>query len=85
MKIKIIQSGRSFGSQLANLDKKTLTNVAIPLARDNLPGLVRILASNAINKFERKQVEKELLERGKDLFYLFRMKIWIILLKSWNH
>ena len=75
MKITIIQSGRSFGSQLANLDKKALTNVAIPLATYNLPGLVSILASNAINKFERKQVEKELLERGKDLFYLFRMKI----------
>ena len=82
MKITIIQSGRSFGSQLANLDKKALTNVAIPLATYNLPGLVSILASNAINKFERKQVEKELLERGKDLFYLFWMKIWIILLKS---
>ena len=75
MKITIIQSGRSFGSQLANLDKKALTNVAIPLATYNLPGLVSILASNAINKFERKQVEKELLEQGKDLFYLFRMKI----------
>ena len=85
MKITIIQSGRSFGSQLANLDKKALTNVAIPLATYNLPGLVSILASNAINKFERKQVEKELLERGKDLFYLFWMKIWIILLKSKNH
>ena len=71
MKITIIQSGRSFGSQLANLDKKALTNVAIPLATYNLLGLVSILASNAINKFERKQVEKELLERGKDLFYLF--------------
>ena len=37
---KIIQSGGSFGSWLANLGKKALTNVAIPLARDNLPGLV---------------------------------------------
>ena len=31
-----------------------LANIAIPLARDNLPGLVNNLASNAINKFERK-------------------------------
>ena len=38
---KIIQSGVSFGSWLANLGrKKALTNVTIPLARDNLPGLV---------------------------------------------
>ena len=35
---KIIQSGRSFSSWLANLEKKkTLTNVVISLARDNLP------------------------------------------------
>ena len=32
---KIIQSG---GSWLANLGLKTLTNVAIPISRDNLPG-----------------------------------------------
>ena len=37
---KIIQSGGSFGSWLGNLGKKPLTNIAIPLARDNLPGLV---------------------------------------------
>ena len=35
---KIVQSGGSFGSWLGNLGKKALTNVAIPLARDNLPG-----------------------------------------------
>ena len=35
--------------------KKALTNVIIPLARDNLPGLVRNLTSNAINKFEKKK------------------------------
>ena len=38
---KLIESGGSFGSWLANLGKKAVTNVAIPLARDNLPGLVR--------------------------------------------
>ena len=32
---KIIQSGGSFGSWLANLGKKTLTNIAIPLSWDN--------------------------------------------------
>ena len=52
---KIIQAGRSFGFGLANLGKnKALGNVAIPLARDNVPGLVSNLTSNAINKFERK-------------------------------
>ena len=38
MPTDIIQSGGSFGSWLANLGKKAPTNVAIPLARDNLPG-----------------------------------------------
>ena len=37
---KIIQSGGSFGSWLTNLVKEALTNVAIPLTRDNLAGLV---------------------------------------------
>ena len=46
---KTIQSGGSFGSWLANLGKKALTNVAIPLARDNLPGLVGNLTSKVIN------------------------------------
>ena len=35
---KIIQSAGYFGSWLANLGKETLANVAILLARDNLPG-----------------------------------------------
>ena len=62
---KIIQSGGSFGSWLANLGKKALANVAIPLARDNLPGLVSNLASNAINKFERKANGKGVFSAGK--------------------
>ena len=37
---KTIQSSGSFSSWLANLGKKALANVAIPLARDNLPRLV---------------------------------------------
>ena len=49
---KTIQSGGSFGSWLANLSKKAVTNVSFPLARDNLLGLVWNLSSNAINKFE---------------------------------
>ena len=52
---KIIQSGWFFGFWLANLGKKALTSVAISLTRDNsLSGLVSNLASNSINKFERK-------------------------------
>ena len=51
---KIIQSGGSFGSWLGNLGKKALTNIAISLARDNLPGLASNLTSRAITRFDRK-------------------------------
>ena len=69
---KIIQSGGSFGSWLDNLckKKKALTNIAIPLARGNLLGLVSNLASNAINKFTRKISGKEAVKGGKG-FTLF--------------
>ena len=48
---KIIQSVGSFQYWLDNLGKKALINIAILLARGNLPGLVSNLTSNAINKF----------------------------------
>ena len=35
---KIIQLGGSFDSWLGSLGKTALTDIAIPLARDNLPG-----------------------------------------------
>ena len=67
---KIIQLGGSFGSWLGNLGKKVLTNIVIPLARDNLPGLVSNLTSDVINKFERKITEKGAVRAGKG-FTLF--------------
>ena len=39
------KTGESFRSWLANLGRKRLRNVAIPLTRDNLPGLVSNLTS----------------------------------------
>ena len=50
----MIQSGGFLRNMLGNLGKKVTNDIAAPLARDNLPGLVRNLASNVINKFERK-------------------------------
>ena len=35
---KVIKSGRSFGSWLGKLGENVLTSIAIPLARENLPG-----------------------------------------------
>ena len=54
-------------------EKKALTNIAIPLARDSLPGLLSNLASSAINKFERKIKGKAAVRAGKT-FYFFQMK-----------
>ena len=67
---KIIQSGGYFGSWLDNSGKKALTNIVIFLDRDNLPGLVSNLTSNAINKFERKINGKGAVSSGKG-FALF--------------
>ena len=41
-----------------NLGKKAVTNIAIPFARDNLPGLVINLTKNVINTFDRKLSRK---------------------------
>ena len=62
---KIIQSGGSFGSWLGNSGKKALANFAVPLARDEVPGLVNNVASNTMNKFERKISGKGAVRVGK--------------------
>ena len=67
---KIIQSGGPFGSWLGNLGQKSLRNIAIYLVRDKIPGLVRNLTSNAINKFERNISKKGAVRAGKG-FTLF--------------
>ena len=51
---KITQSSGSFSSCLSSLGKKAQTNIAIPLAIDNLSGSVSNLTPNAIIKFEKK-------------------------------
>ena len=79
---KIIHSDGSFVSWLDNLGNQALTNTAITLARDNLPELISNLASNAIKKVDRKLSGKGAWEQAKDLRYLFRIKVWLISLKS---
>ena len=59
---------------LGNLGRKALANIAIHLAKDNLPGLVSNLTSSAINKLERKNKWERSCEQEKDLLDLFRMK-----------
>ena len=51
---KITQSVEYFGSWLGKLGKRVLINIAIPLARDKLNGLIKKLTSNSINKLEGK-------------------------------
>ena len=78
---KMIQSGWFPRNMLGNLGKKLISDLAIPLARDNLYGLVSSLASSAINKCERKISGKGAVRVKKGFPYLFRVKIWMILLK----
>ena len=56
-----------FGSWLEHFGKKALTNVATRFPRDNLPGLLSNIASNTIDKFERKICEKGAVRTGKGL------------------
>ena len=39
---------------MGNIGERALTNIATPIARDKLPGLVRNLTSSTINTFDRK-------------------------------
>ena len=80
MSIDIILSK---AQSLGNLGMKALINIIIPLARDNLQGLVSNLTWNIIYLKE-KYLEKEMSEQEKDLLYLFQMKMWI-LINLWNH
>ena len=43
---------------LANVSKEVITDLVIPLARDNVPKLVTNLASNTIINMKEKQVQK---------------------------
>ena len=70
-----IQSGGFFGFQLANLGKKAPANVAIYLPRDDLPGLVSKLPSDARINLKEKYEEQGLSQLEKDLHYLFGMKM----------
>ena len=67
---KTIQSDGFFGSWLASFRKKALTNIAVPLATDNLPGLVSNLTSNAITKFERKNKWKRSFQSRKRIYFI---------------
>ena len=67
---KIIESGQSFRSWLANLGKKVLRDIAISLARHNLTLLVSNLTSYVVNKFEGKISRKVAVRSGKG-FTLF--------------
>ena len=83
---KIIQSDGSFGFWLANLIKKNTKNCCYVLPRDSFPGLVSNLASNAINKFERKISGKGAMRAGKgfNLFILIEENEMKMKMKDMN-
>ena len=68
---KQIQSDRSLFSWLANLVKNALTNNDIPLATDNLSGLVSNLNSSAIHKFDRKNKWKMSCQSRKRTYFIY--------------
>ena len=49
---KIIQSSECFASWFGNLDKKTRLNLAISLAKNNVPILVSNLSLNKFRNYE---------------------------------
>ena len=57
---------------------KALANIAIPLSRGNLDGLVSNLFSNAINKFDSKINGKRAVRAGKgSTFFYFKWRyVW---------
>ena len=55
---------------LCNLGEKVITDLDIPLVRNNLPGLVSNIPANAKSKFERKISRKSCVREGKE-FTLF--------------
>ena len=63
---KINQFSGCLGFCLGNLGKKLITDLAIPITRDNFPGLVSNIISNKINKYERKISEKRTVRAGKE-------------------
>ena len=71
---KKIQSGGFLRNMLGNQGAEVVTDyvVTISLARDNSPGLVSNLATNTINKFEKKKKisGKEAVRGGKRFTFL---------------
>ena len=69
MKITLLdiyfQSGGFLRIMLGNLGKIVITDLTIPLAKDNLTRLVNNLALNAIKKFQRKVSGKRAVRAGK--------------------
>ena len=68
---KIVQSVGYFVYWLGSLEKKVLTNIAIPLAIDNLAGLVSNLASNVINQVGRNIRGKRSSQSRKSIYFIY--------------
>ena len=56
---------------LCNLGRKVITNLDIPLARDNLPGLVNNSAWDVKNKFERNISGKKSSQIRKKIYFIY--------------
>ena len=67
---------------MGNVGERALTNIATPIARDKLPGLVSNLISRAINTFDRKtsgkgavRAEREfsIFTSNEDMFHIMKI------------
>ena len=75
---RIIKSGIFTGFSIGKLGKEVVTYLAIPFAKNTLPGLVSNIASNAIINFERRLTGNGVIRAAKGFIFLFLMKIWMM-------
>ena len=64
-----IELGEFLRNMFSNLGKKVMTDLAIALAKDNLPRFISNLAADTINKFKIKINGKGAVRRRRDSFY----------------
>ena len=71
---KMIQSGGLLRNLLGSSRKKVKSDLAIPYTRVNFSWLISNLASNAINKFERKISGQRVITAGKGFNFFFEWR-----------
>ena len=58
------------GNLTANITKKVLLDLAVPLAKVVLPKLTKKVTSSVLDKFERKVIGQETIRAGKTIHFI---------------